>query len=658
MQTGTLARLVASLVLALSVVGSGAVSTAIVASAGEHKLTYTDRADEGDPPEVALGIAMGAFRGLFVNYLWMRATDLKDKGLFYESIELAKLITRLQPRFPRVWIFHAWNLAYNVSVETQTPEERWQWVNAGISILRDKAIPVNPKQTILYKELGWFFLHKIGGFTDDANRYYKRRLAKEWHSVMGEPPRPESLDTPREEMIRLYAEKYIGPVVEAPATRSELARRAPKAAELLDEIERRTGLAPSFELLESWTTVTAARDSVRAEQIAGEYTPTDRVTDELLNDERYADAWDDAINFTRRRVLIDDYNMSPQRMLKLTEELGPIDWRVAGAHAIYWSSEGVREGLERATESTRALFDFINTDRVTVQGIQHMSRYGTIYFNYLSESRYGEEQRQPYIAFPNLNFAEAYGKIREGVYERGGVYQSLARPRTDYAAGYENFIREVIIRYYRMGYEEEAERWLTKFRSLDIQNQNDPRRQYEASLPVGDFVIYNTVERVDSPHLASNLVSSSLFGAYRSLLLGDGEAYATQIDYAADAHRYFLQEQFAETVVTSGTETRMEYLDRDFGFVAGIALANFMEQLPVDDAELLYTRITDQELRRYAYDRIVQRFKPVLDQAEQDGGPSFDIVFPQPPGMEQFRQKIQAKLRERYGGELENINRQ
>jgi len=659
MQTGTLPRLIAATVLALSVVGSGAVSTAIVASAGEHKLTYTDRAAEGDPPEVALGIAMGAFRGLFVNYLWIRATELKDKGLFYESIELAKLITRLQPRFPRVWIFHAWNLAYNVSVETQTPEERWQWVNAGISILRDEAIPANPKQTILYKELGWFFLHKIGGYTDDANRYYKRKLAQEWHTVLGEPPRPESIDTPRERVIRPYADEYIGPVEDAPATRSELARRSPLAAELLDAIERRTGLGPSFDLLESWTTVTAARASARARQIAERYTPTDRAIDELLGDERFTqEAWDDAVDFTRRRVLVDEYNMSPLRMRKLTEELGPIDWRVPGAHAIYWSSEGVREGLERATESTSALFDFLNTDRVTVHGIQNMFRYGTIFFNYLSESRYGRDQRQPYISFPNLYFAEAYGTIQQGVYERGGVYQSLARPKTDYAAGYENFMREVIVRYYRMALEQEAERWLSRFRNLDIQNQNDPRRQYEAALPLGDFVVYNTVQRVDSPHIANNIVSSSLFGAYRSLLLGDGDAYATQIAYAADAHRFFLQKQFAETVVTSGSEARMESLDRDFGFVAGVALANFMEQLPLDDAELLYTRISDEELRRYAYDRIVQRFKPAADQAQQQGGPAFDTLFPEPTGMEQFRQKIQAKIDQRYGTELDTINRQ
>jgi hypothetical protein len=68
-----------------------------------------------------LGIAMGAFRGIFVNWLWMRANDLKEQGKYYEAVDLAKTITRLQPRFPRVWAFHAWNLAYNISVATNTP---------------------------------------------------------------------------------------------------------------------------------------------------------------------------------------------------------------------------------------------------------------------------------------------------------------------------------------------------------------------------------------------------------------------------------------------------------------------------------------------------------------------------------------------------------
>ena len=179
-------------VIGLCLTVSSLLSTEITAEAGRSQLTYVDAANQDDPPEVALGIAMGAFRGLFVNYLWLRATKLKEDGKFYEAIELSEAITRLQPRFPRVWSFHAWNMAYNISVATQTETERWQWVNAGIDLLRKEAIPRNPNDVLLHKELAWIFLHKIQGYTDDANRFYKREFAREWTIAIGPPPRPQT----------------------------------------------------------------------------------------------------------------------------------------------------------------------------------------------------------------------------------------------------------------------------------------------------------------------------------------------------------------------------------------------------------------------------------------------------------------------------------
>jgi len=70
-----------ALALMLGFLGSaGFVATAVASSAGRNRLVYADAAEEGDPPEVALGIAMGAFRGMFVNWLWIRANDLKEQG--------------------------------------------------------------------------------------------------------------------------------------------------------------------------------------------------------------------------------------------------------------------------------------------------------------------------------------------------------------------------------------------------------------------------------------------------------------------------------------------------------------------------------------------------------------------------------------------------
>ncbi len=121
---------------------------------------------ENAPPSLAFAtVAMGAFRGLVVDILWMRADTLKDKGLYFDAKQLADWITVLQPRFAGVWQFNAWNMAYNISVAIppERPEERWRWVRNGYELLRDRGIKVNPKSVELYRELAMIFQHKIGG---------------------------------------------------------------------------------------------------------------------------------------------------------------------------------------------------------------------------------------------------------------------------------------------------------------------------------------------------------------------------------------------------------------------------------------------------------------------------------------------------------------
>jgi len=160
------------------------------------QLTYNPEVTKNMPADMALLYAsLGSFRGLAVNYLWMRATELKQQGKFYEAMELSRMITKLNPRFTEVWIFHSWNMAFNISVATHTERERWMWVKAGIELLRDQGIPANPKATGLYRQLAWTYLFKIGGFTDDMHWYYKRKLAEHWHELLGAPPAGDPAQT-------------------------------------------------------------------------------------------------------------------------------------------------------------------------------------------------------------------------------------------------------------------------------------------------------------------------------------------------------------------------------------------------------------------------------------------------------------------------------
>ena len=59
---------------------------------------------ENAPPSLAFAtVAMGAFRGLVVDILWIRAERLKQEGQFFDAKQLAEWITTLQPRFVSVW---------------------------------------------------------------------------------------------------------------------------------------------------------------------------------------------------------------------------------------------------------------------------------------------------------------------------------------------------------------------------------------------------------------------------------------------------------------------------------------------------------------------------------------------------------------------------
>ncbi len=99
-----------------------------------------------DYPELKLLEALpGGLRAVLIDYLWIRSEKLKQKGKYFDLVQLANMICTLEARFPGVWGYHAWNLAYNVSVEKHTPAERWYWINAGIQLPARQGVEVQPQ---------------------------------------------------------------------------------------------------------------------------------------------------------------------------------------------------------------------------------------------------------------------------------------------------------------------------------------------------------------------------------------------------------------------------------------------------------------------------------------------------------------------------------
>jgi hypothetical protein len=169
---------------------------------------------ENAPPVLAFTtVALGGFRGLISNLLWIRANDLQLDDKFFEATQLADWITKLEPTFPSVWIFQGWNMAYNISVKFKDFPDRWRWVENGIELLRDEGLRYNPNNVDIYRELGWFFQHKMGANLDDANMYYKSQWAGEMKNFWGPNGTNFSLLlNPPDEAARtnaiLFREKY------------------------------------------------------------------------------------------------------------------------------------------------------------------------------------------------------------------------------------------------------------------------------------------------------------------------------------------------------------------------------------------------------------------------------------------------------------------
>lgn len=172
-------------------------------------LTHTQPLENAPPVLAFTTVALGGFRGLISNMLWIRANELQEEDKFFEMQQLSQWITQLEPRFPQVWVHLAWNMSYNISVKFKENapgiyEDRWRWVRAGITLLRDEGLKYNPYDVLIHRELAWHFQHKLGANLDDANMYYKQQWANEMARVFGTNRAPDltELTNPRTDDAR------------------------------------------------------------------------------------------------------------------------------------------------------------------------------------------------------------------------------------------------------------------------------------------------------------------------------------------------------------------------------------------------------------------------------------------------------------------------
>ncbi|MEZ6188400.1 MAG: hypothetical protein R3F62_25795 [Planctomycetota bacterium] len=281
-------------------------------------------------------LALGAFRGLVVDYLWLRAETLRREERYLEARQLNRQICRLQPRVWITWNHLAHDLAYNVSREHGTPEARWRWIQAGIRVLRDDGLRFNPTQPQLYLRLASTFEDKIGGYADDFHQAYKRIYALELHRILGDAT-----------LAELAAAPAWG---EDPGTR-----------DLVAELEGGE-LAP-WELLV---------DAAALEPEAVRATWGEDLGRALLQ-ARERPAYPAALLAARKHALWQRERLDPARMLEVEARWGRLDWRTCHAASVYWAELGRRVARDQGE-----LWDAVQLERVALMGLRNAMRRGRV----------------------------------------------------------------------------------------------------------------------------------------------------------------------------------------------------------------------------------------------------------------------------------------
>lgn len=679
------------------------------------QLTAHEDVIENMPPEIAFTqAALGSFRGIAVDILWGRVQRMQQEGKLYEAMQLADWITKLQPRFSQVWVFHAWNMSYNISVTTHTPQERWMWVQAGIKLLRDEAIPLNPNSLQLYRQLGYMYLHKIGEYSDDMHRVYKRQLAMEWHLVLGDPPRGGTVQdvvdwfepiavmyeayvnerelgfAVREELDRLAADEDLAELVEgyrplmidqlntrlrgvmaaggeraeklaqlrelvqaqlAEARRDPLERLRAGDSEVAAQLDRLAehGFEPDHQLLQLVAQLEARRTSVDLE-LAGVEQPELRDDYQWLMNWLTNDALEDVrtrlLAFVRAKVISETFKMNPIWMHELMrgewlvtadqpEAMPlPIDWRHPGAHAMYWSSLGVRraEGLLTADDNM-----ILNTDRQVVHSIQSLKRSGNMTFDLATRSL---------RALPDPRYIDPHHVATYGAQDRiSGEYVTSAAPES-FKAGHENFLTTAVQQAYFYGDEAQARRYYRMLRDLYGDFRPDRAQRYQQ--PMEDFVLSYLLQDElfsldNAREIVTGLTTQAIAQGYAN---GEREAANRFLRLARRAHSRYQQQRLEIGSSQFSGEAEPMMLP-EFEEMLTDSFRNYVTEQPDLLASARAWRNAPAGLKRRVFDDV----SGSLRQRAQQAGYRPNAMFPEPGGMAAYRAARGEQQQEEDGDE-------
>jgi hypothetical protein len=602
---------VAAVVLVAALAAAGVLARTVGRERQQLNLVVSLAETRGMPPHVALATAaLGTFRGIGVDVLWMRAAALQDRGQYYEAQTLSQWITALQPRFPRVWAFQAWNLAYNISAATRVPEERWGWVSRGMELLRTRGIPLNPGDAELPMQLGWIYFHKIGGKTDREHWYFKARLAREFRELLGDLTGGVSTAT----AIERFA------AIATAAESLDTLRADPDVRDAIALIEAH-GAAVDESLVRMLGRVRMYGQSIDARIRIGAGLPegTNRpLVDALAGDERLRRVIvEKIVPHLQKRTLRDRYRMDPDEMLRLMNAYGPFDWAHPHAHGIYWSEQGIAVARN---SSRRREINELNLVRTRLGNLQHLMRSGRIEFDPLSNR---------IDILPDPRFIDAYEDgMRNAITmiesDEGLSAAEFGRAtEADLLGGYESFLQQATVFAYLYGDEGQALACFEKLRQIARDSGRGGQRLLAGGLERFLSAKLADVMEIDISNLRQFLDAMIQRGLLDGLAKGRADTFSRflALAHAAYDRRYAVT---AERAIHVNQEARLPPFPE-------LVAATFETVMRQETTPLLVrARIwawAPESLRRGAWPRIGS----ILDAQAEAAGLDPERSFPPPP---------------------------
>jgi len=104
--------------------------------------------------------ALSGLRGFVTCGLWMEAIEQQKKNQWNSLERTVTQLTHLQPHLITPWLFQSWNLAYNVSVESDRVADKYFYITRGVQLLA-RGERQNRNQPNLRREIGFYIQNKV-----------------------------------------------------------------------------------------------------------------------------------------------------------------------------------------------------------------------------------------------------------------------------------------------------------------------------------------------------------------------------------------------------------------------------------------------------------------------------------------------------------------